>query len=229
MKILPFSETFYCQIRHWESSCNVHGFLKEIRLCHNYEILRLAESGETQHSDETQSEARYCNTRSRNVEASRTTKFHNRISCLASCFDEISLFVSLGKISCIPLWLCFLKAWLWYRNQRGSHLALSLNGGQVIWHYLSTLHGCRRPNLSCILFKLHHGYFFDIFVEKMWAKFVFDEVNLNFNIGGSYVIADFLNDFTVTNVTLGSFLRRYVAPTFLILLYQFCHNSLKWD
>jgi hypothetical protein len=40
----------------------------------------------------------------------------------------------------------------------------------------------RRLDLSCF----YHGYVFDIFVEKMRAKVVFDKVNFNLSIGGSF-------------------------------------------
>jgi hypothetical protein len=44
----------------------------------------------------------------------------------------------------------------------------------------------RRLNLSCFLFKFHHGYVFDILVEKMRANVVFYKVNFNFRMGGSF-------------------------------------------
>jgi hypothetical protein len=62
---------------------------------------------------------------------------------------------------------------------------LSRNGGQAIQHYILTLHGHRRLNLSCFLFKFHHGYAFDILVAKMRANDVFNKVNFNFSIVGS--------------------------------------------
>ena len=101
--ISPFSENSDFQTCHWNSTYNVHDFLKESGFGLNYGIWGLAECGKTRHSDET----RYCYTKSPNVAVSHTKIFRGRISCLASCFAGISLFVSRCKISILACCLRF--------------------------------------------------------------------------------------------------------------------------
>jgi hypothetical protein len=67
-----------------------------------------------------------------------------------------------------------------YRTQ------ISCCAGISLFEYLG-----RRLNLICLLFKFRHRYVYDILVEKMRAKVVFDKMNFNFSIGASFTSQQF--------------------------------------